>query len=1689
MQNPSIIAITGESASSCGYCRSTKRSNLRKKEVEERTKRKDVKVGNGDVMVTEDGGQRSALAVASNADGEEAWEDEDDSGDEEENDHGKRYTQQAKTSKSFGMWGYRLNVRDYQALIDRGWRRSGQYLYKPDIANTCCPAYPIRLDVGAYIVGKSAKKVGKKVRKFLASSGNEEKEDGKEDEAEGGGGSGGVMDPRPLLPHAPVALKLDDIMAISGSTAGSTSSTTVAESATTITTTSEDGTKKQKGNRKGDKGNKKAPPKTSAKAIVDDAEGGGGAGRLRIVLIPAKMEMETFELYKRYQTIIHNEKPEKVTESGFENFLVNNPLIEEEIDGIAMGAFHQKYYLDNQLIAVGVIDVLPRCVSSVYFMYDPKPELLKLSLGVYGAIREVAFTQSLRERDSRIGYYYLGGFMSALTYQWVPLEKSIPLLDQHKVVRLSSVLLEESDGKPVLGPEALGKPEEVKDEEAARTLVFNNGRAELLKKKMKDTATSSTSVFGLPSNILDQAKKSVQSSLPQPDLAIQTTPSVPSSPIPPRNTIETSGPTCITCNSTFTTIDEQRLHFRSDWHRYNLGRVSGGKPTVTEVEFDALEELSSIEGSEDEDEEDDKEEVEEEEFGGAHGTPFLFFRLDEDEGKKENVDPDASATGAMVDSVVSIAHRPAPRTSRALRVYRHILPANLVKSQERAGLLDILEKMQRKRAPTKKKEAVKEGAPIVKPDVPVWTMIMLGSGHFAAVVFEAAELGSGGEGVIAHKTFHRYTTRKKQGGAQSSNDSGKGKANSAGAMIRRYNEQMLQEEVKDLLTSWKPYLDASTHIFIRVPARSRRTVFFDDSLLNFKDERVKSIPFTTRRPTLLELKRCFKELTTAKIVEVDIVEPKEKEEKEKSSTPQRKKVEEVKKEEVPVLDKTVQKLVDLTKKGKTEILSTMFTTEGFDISLISSVLPDPHGTSLLHIASSNSHASTVALLLANGADPTLAEASGKKRVPYEVATERDARDAFRRAFAEDPERWDWAKAMVPSPLTKEMEERQKEKEREKRRKQKEKQKAQKESAEAIEKATAKEEEERRKKEEELEKLQKAQKVGVIGKLGKREKEGLGVTPEMRARLDREKRALAAEARIRAQQKKCSTCNKSLEEQSTFEKFQFRYCSMECLKVELRDVGAICKRMLMHFATGSSDITSTLMLETDIELLCQRADILVEYFSSTPSNSRINSLVAALEELRQKRGGAMDDRAEWMRLTSRVLSAISAVETAGGLRSTSSSPKKASVDTSSSSIPLRKIALSLVEDDSLTASFGQLVSREDSCATLMENGAGEATFAPSETTPYFDDNCRDSSQGDQNPKREQREGQNCSHGCECAKLRVDLAEIKSMLVSIGGKYEKKPVRILRKRRNRILLLDASKRSEATKQPETTAQTHPLSQLQEPFQKLLLRTDAFQKILVARQAELSKRLDSTIQSVKMLRRAKEDCGRPNLRIRNQKNQELESLLAQLEALEDVAEDIRCDNRRLAPSKLFLQTVIEESSAVGGSIRDSLEMLQRIKPVWKGRWEKELQDIVEEQAFLKSYEERLGTLDDNHVRLTSRFISIIEGIQTSSLRLSHPNLVDFPSAEIDDPDECQRELVQEIQRRIFENPQTFDSTSRMKALEKTERLRSWKNTHRENELQHELRVFIDGNQLKGAGLEALEKRREEAFRQAVGKAGPTA
>jgi len=73
--------------------------------------------------------------------------------------------------------------------------------------------------------------------------------------------------------------------------------------------------------------------------------------------------------------------------------------------------------------------------------------------------------------------------------------------------------------------------------------------------------------------------------------------------------------------------------------------------------------------------------------------------------------------------------------------------------------------------------------------------------------------------------------------------------------LRRYNEAALEREIQGLLASWLQYIDEASAIFIRTPKYSKGVfVGGKGALFSKDDQRLRPIPFATRRPTLKEVK-------------------------------------------------------------------------------------------------------------------------------------------------------------------------------------------------------------------------------------------------------------------------------------------------------------------------------------------------------------------------------------------------------------------------------------------------------------------------------------------------------------------------------------------------------------------------------------------------------------------------------------------------------------------------------------------------------------------------------------------------------------------------------------------------------------------------------------------------------------------
>ncbi|KAI8632908.1 hypothetical protein F5Y19DRAFT_419445 [Xylariaceae sp. FL1651] len=591
--------------------------------------------------------------------------------------------------------------------------------------------------------------------------------------------------------------------------------------------------------------------------------------------------------------------------------------------------------------------------------------------------------------------------------------------------------------------------------------------------------------------------------------------------------------TCSLCGMSFPSVQDQRSHQKSDLHHYNLKQKLRGNKAVSEVEFEKLidnldESLSGSESSESEDDEDDR---------GKESTLTALLKKQATLAERNAQANDGNTSAGEEDDYTKRRPRgggkppllwfssPLLPKNNYFGIYRTIFASEELKHEP-----DMVEVI-------KKKQLEPISIPKPKPDGslvpeaykgPHMFLCMIGGGHFAAMVVSLAprQTKHGSVGplnreatVLAHKTFHRYTTRRKQGGSQSANDNAKGNAHSAGSSIRRYNEQALTDEVRLLLQDWKGLLDTSSLLFIRATgATNRRTLFgpYEGQVLRANDPRIRGFPFSTRRATQNELMRSFIELTRLKVKEIDpaqtikpLQESSTKTASAKTSKPAAPKLTE--EEETAQLH--TSQLQAFIRRSKLPALLSYLKSNDLQPDFRfqpAETQQNHHAPTPLHLAASQNSAPLVSgLLLRGGANPTLQSNEGK--TPFDLAGDRATRDAFRVARDELGESaWDWEVAHVPAPLKRADAERREERER-----------AESERKEAERRAA-----------EEVRLRREGPKVGDT-KAGKsrsildsgiprtaqdrREEEARGLTPEQRMKLDRERRARAAEERLRKMQ--------------------------------------------------------------------------------------------------------------------------------------------------------------------------------------------------------------------------------------------------------------------------------------------------------------------------------------------------------------------------------------------------------------------------------------------------------------------------------------------------------------------------------------------------------------------------------------------
>ncbi|EFJ43803.1 hypothetical protein VOLCADRAFT_106637 [Volvox carteri f. nagariensis] len=525
-------------------------------------------------------------------------------------------------------------------------------------------------------------------------------------------------------------------------------------------------------------------------------------------------------------------------------------------------------------------------------------------------------------------------------------------------------------------------------------------------------------LFGLPqqffasASALGETTQEASASQASQQLPVTTTPSSPARPA-----WRESGAVCLTCGigvgcPGFSSPTEQREHFKTDWHRYNVKRRLVKQPAISEEQFERILEQDtevSISGSESGSSEDDGLDVEDGEGGRGDGLGMA----DAGHGRK--------GTQAAASTIPRVTFQAADGS--LFTVWRCLLRQDHVKAPQGqpSSPGELLGELRRLRAAC--------GS---------WMVVLLRGGHFAATVFKAREArplnsakhdtdGLDCFDVTAHKTFHRYVVRAKAGGKQSTKDATGKYARSAGSRLRRYNEAALVRDIQELLASWANHVESADLIFVHAPASNARSLFSEgQTTLLPSNPRLRRVPFVTHRPTFSETKRVLRLLCA--VFRPDAVE--QLLQAQRSAHAEK---------EAEAAAAAAAGALEAAKLGSTAAVdNTGPSTSGTSTGPHKEEQPQ-HGAAEaaaastgtaaaggniategpLHKAAKAGDAPRVQRLLDSGHDPSIRDAKG--RTPYALAADKDTRDVFRRFMAQNMDRWNYAAAGIPSPLTEEME--------------------------------------------------------------------------------------------------------------------------------------------------------------------------------------------------------------------------------------------------------------------------------------------------------------------------------------------------------------------------------------------------------------------------------------------------------------------------------------------------------------------------------------------------------------------------------------------------------------------------------------------------------------------------------------------
>ncbi len=118
-------------------------------------------------------------------------------------------------------------------------------------------------------------------------------------------------------------------------------------------------------------------------------------GDVRVTRGSLDSSEEVQDVYRRYHVDRHG-PDEGLTGQSFALFLGSSPLRSELI----------RYQIEDRVVGLGWVDLLPQGLSSVYFAFDPEEG--RRSLGTFSILTEIEMAASLGKQWYYLGFYVPG---------------------------------------------------------------------------------------------------------------------------------------------------------------------------------------------------------------------------------------------------------------------------------------------------------------------------------------------------------------------------------------------------------------------------------------------------------------------------------------------------------------------------------------------------------------------------------------------------------------------------------------------------------------------------------------------------------------------------------------------------------------------------------------------------------------------------------------------------------------------------------------------------------------------------------------------------------------------------------------------------------------------------------------------------------------------------------------------------------------------------------------------------------------------------------------------------------------------------------------------------------------------------------------------------------------------------------